>query len=261
MTKLDYSYLIGKTPVVLDGICTLSSPKLSSIYGEKGISYPIYSMYLSAILCTKEDYYIRFEGKDEKWLQEKHDDEKSLFSLITNNSQAIQLYENALNFFLNDIVVFDENAKIFLTFDGTEDDDGLVLTGVITEKTFTELCGIIAQLNGVSNEEIIVEEKPRFKNKSAQKLYEKIQANKRKQIKTKKEDRNMQLTNLISAVSSKSNSYNYLNIWDLTICQFYDEFRRLVNNTSFDITSTSVAVWGDEKGKFNMSSWYESIFN
>ena len=37
----------------------------------------------------------------------------------------------------------------------------------------------------------------------------------------------MDISDIISAVSSKSNTISKLNVWDLTLYQLYDEYKRL----------------------------------
>jgi len=77
------------------------------------------------------------------------------------------------------------------------------------------------------------EKEPKFANEEARKLYEQMQKNKKKvaEIKKRQSENNdegeIDFVDMISAVSAKSNSINKFNVWDLTLYQFYDEYRRL----------------------------------
>lgn len=39
-------------------------------------------------------------------------------------------------------------------------------------------------------------------------------------------NKDMELPNLVTAVAVQSNSINFINIWDLTIYQFYEQFKK-----------------------------------
>ena len=74
-----------------------------------------------------------------------------------------------------------------------------------------------------------------------------------------KPDKNMELGNIISAISNKSQSLNILNIWELTVFQLWDCFSRLSNNSIYDIQSMSVATWGDKDKQFDATAWFKRI--
>ena len=40
-----------------------------------------------------------------------------------------------------------------------------------------------------------------------------------------------------------------------------DAFNRLQRNTMYDIDSTRVSVWGDEKKTFDVSLWYKNEYD
>ena len=100
---------------------------------------------------------------------------------------------------------------------------------------------------GIYSEEDDVENMV-FKNERIKQKYLKAQQEEREQ--NRKSDINMTIPNLISSVNGKHPSLNYTNIYKLTIYQLLDTFSRLQNNTIFDLDSTRVSVWGDEKKTF-----------
>ena len=83
----------------------------------------------------------------------------------------------------------------------------------------------------------------------------------KEQKKQAKNDINLSIPNIISAVASKHPSLNLTSIWDLTIFQLLDSFSRLQANTVYEIDSTRVSVWGDEKKTFDPALWYKNIYD
>ncbi len=65
----------------------------------------------------------------------------------------------------------------------------------------------------------------------------------------------MSLPNIISSVAVRSLSLNWINIWDITIYQLFNEFERLQIIDQYDIASTQVSVWGDKEKKFKFGAW------
>ena len=90
---------------------------------------------------------------------------------------------------------------------------------------------------------------------------EKILKEKKQEKKKNKLDKNMTIPNIISALSNKHPSLNYTNIWDLTIFQLLDSFNRIQANSVYEIDSTRVSVWGDEKKTFDASLWYKNEYD
>lgn len=125
--------------------------------------------------------------------------------------------------------------------------------GKIHKQIWDELCDVILQWNNIKkNKE---EKKLKFKSKLAQEVWE-LTHPKEKQ---EKQNKDMELANIISSVAAKDESLNMINIWDLTVYQLYDQFQRLQGNTYFSIQSMSVAAYGDEKNKFDGGAWYKNI--
>lgn len=99
-----------------------------------------------------------------------------------------------------------------------------------------------------------------FKNERARRTYEKIQkckAAKRQKYASAQYNAAMELPNLIGAVAAYSPSYNLLNIWGLTIYQFYDQFARLDGKVQLEVISQRWAAWG--KDKFDLAVWRTPI--
>lgn len=67
------------------------------------------------------------------------------------------------------------------------------------------------------------------------------------------------LPNIISAVCAKHSSLNLLNIWDLTILQLYDQFRRLNVITYESVEGLRWAAWGEDS--IELSAWFKDLTN
>jgi hypothetical protein len=262
--QVGYEFLVGTTPLLLQGIGSIKSPQLKSFmcneYGE--MSYGTYKLYLSTILMQPKNFYIIFGGKEKEWWDEQSDEFKNsqdITNLIPTSPEAKQAYQESLDFFFIDKVKYSEEHNVYITYNGAKDENGnLKATGYIPQDNFKEVCGVIAQLNGIVNDET-KDAKPKYKNKLAEKIMNKIK--KGQEDRAKKEDKRYSLPNIISAVVSRHSSLNYTNIYELTVTQLYDIFNRLRNNSMLDIGSVSVAVWGDEKNKFDYDSWFKIINN
>ena len=132
--------------------------------------------------------------------------------------------------------------------------------GVIAKENFSEVIGLLQQICCIYNEEESLDDM-KFKNNLARKLMEKMLKAKKKEQETKKSDLNLTIPNIISSLANKHPSLNYVNIWDLTIFQLLDAFNRIISNSIYDIDSTRVSVWGDEKKTFDVSLWYKNNYD
>jgi hypothetical protein len=89
-----------------------------------------------------------------------------------------------------------------------------------------------------SKDENPADEETRKLMEHIKKMKEKVEEKKKMKSQAEgKDDEDADIADIISAVSAKSNSINKLNIWELTICQMYDEYSRLelIDNYDFSI--------------------------
>lgn len=68
----------------------------------------------------------------------------------------------------------------------------------------------------------------------------------------------IELPNLISSIAVKSNSLNFINIWNLTVYQLYEQFKKEQTNVYFDIQKMSVAAYGNKENTFKGNEWYKN---
>lgn len=263
--KLNYGTQLSPFPILLS-IGTLIKPTLREISDpSKGMSFEKLNYYEILIKMTPEIFYTKIKGEEGRkyWnsLTETQKNNISLYNTVINDEQLLQTFVEIFNFFFLENVSFYE--KSFILFDkdtqNTDDISQNDIHGVIIEDNFTEILDLIQQICCISDEDEIIDDK-KFKNKRAKELYYKMKKAAKKERQNKKIDINFTLANIISAVSNKHPSLNFINIWDLTIFQLLDAFNRLQINTTYDINATRVSVWGDEKKTFDAALWYKNEY-
>lgn len=113
---------------------------------------------------------------------------------------------------------------------------------VIHRDNFDDLVKILKFQNYLEKPEIEVanenpvDEETRMLQEHMKKMREKVEAKKKRQQQEDGES-DIDISDIVSAVSSKSNSINKLNIWELTLYQLHDEYTRLelIDNYDFSI--------------------------
>ena len=131
-----------------------------------------------------------------------------------------------------------------------------LITGIINNDKYDTVVDVILQLT--KTERSITEDKTaKVKNKIAERLLQKMKnANQKKK---KIEDKKYELPNLISALATHSSSLNIINIWNLTIYQFYDQLSRQRLDDTYSSSIRSVSVWGDKDNKFDDTLWFTQM--
>ena len=258
--RLDYGTQLSPCPISLS-IGTIRKPTLKDI---ATISFEKFNFFEVFTKMTPSTYYEKVSLNNSFWnsLSEEDRDEVSMYTVIMNDERVQNIYIDVLNFFFVEKVVYKEG--FFVVLKENADEDKLtpeMVRGVIQEKTFSQVMDIIQQICGIKSSEDEPIENLKFKNAKAKRLYLKMLKAQKEQKKQAKNDINLSIPNIISAVASKHPSLNLTSIWDLTIFQLLDSFSRLQANTVYDIDSTRVSVWGDEKKTFDAALWYKNIYD
>ena len=71
-------------------------------------------------------------------------------------------------------------------------------------------------------------------------------------------DSEIELSDLIGSLAIGSNSYNMLNIWDMTYYAFQDQLKRMSWREEFDI-NTRASLAGAKLDKSKLSHWIKSM--
>lgn len=241
MTAVDQLSLISDVPFNVDGI-DVYPPKLRDI---RCVGYDEYESYLSIFFLTADNIG-KIIGVDVGSLPSA----ATPLQLITCIPELRVALLRALRFFLHVDVMYDQEVGYFIL----QDDE----TAYISLEHIKKIRSVALQFCNVSDD---IEQTPvKFKNDKAKRIYEKIQkkkAEKKARSTSSPASLSMTLPNLISAVAAYSPTYNYFNIWDLTVYQFYDQFARLNDIVQMKIIGQRWAAWGTEN--FDFSVWYRSL--
>ena len=245
--KLTGFDLISGADIFYNNI-TIRQPTLGMIRDKIGSD--LYYSYLNIIVLNKETLLDAEELQINYNQISKEDiDSLSIFNLILIQPVLRELLMEALSFFICENIVFDSTHFCYLVLD---DEDNCV--DFINDENYQPIQTAIKKINCIDSED---DTPKKFKGKKAKKIFERCQSGSKAFNQTKKVDKNMSLDNIISSVCIQHNSYNLLNIWDLTIYQLYDQFARLNIKNQVDISSLKWAAWGTEP--FDFSIWYKNI--
>ena len=264
MEKLSYEMLLAPFPIQLS-FGTLRKPFLKEIYE---LSFATYYFYLFLAGLTAEQYFkeLRNSQKGKELWESLPDEEKNTITvcyLISIDRSLCESYLAMLNYFIVENMVYHDGSFIILndSVDIDELDKREIqeedIKSILTEEQFNQLLYYIRQICFIS-EKKDEDEVPVFKNDIAKRMYEKMK--KADAIKSIKRNLDITLPNIISKVSNKHPTISPITVWDLTVFQLYDAFGCLQSNVAFDIQSTRVSVWGDEKNQFSMDYWYRNTY-
>lgn len=240
MADITYFDKLNPDGVMINGAYRIRSPKLSEI-AKAG--YDVYQLSLSLLLSDETDLlsaYSNVFGISQDVLRNvvaSLDPENFVFVLLTLDKSFRENLIRALSFFIEDEIVWDEERRMFLILK-----DGQPV-GIVDGKNYEIISDICLQLANINKR------KPKalkFKNEAARKFYERFQAAKEKFNKNAKKDKNYEMANIISVVSTYHNSLNLTNIWELNVFQLYDTFAQLSKKRQIDIHETNYSVWGGE---------------
>ena len=226
MSDISELDLISNANISYKGICTLHPPTLDEI---RKIGIEKYYFYLRVILIDLDTYLDTLKIRDSyNKLDDATKSQCSIFDFLIGMQDTRDSLQEALSFFIVEKLQYDSVSKAFLLIEK----DSNNLTGAIDRNNFEEIKDAICQLSCM-NRGAAQNKKP--KNKMAEKILAKIKKGREELAKANKEDVNKNIPNLISAIVTYHNSYNYENVWSLTVYQLYDLFSRLNMKKQLDM--------------------------
>lgn len=262
MEKFSYGTQLSEYPIELS-VGHLLKPKLKDI---AKITFEKFNFYQIFLKITPEKYYSTIAINTPAWdsLSEDKKNEVTMFSVILNDNRAKNIYLDIFNFFFFEKVIFREG--LFILLKNEVDDESKItaddVSGVIQERTFNKVLNMIQQICCICDE---MEDESlanlKFKNEKAKKNYLKMLKGQKERQAKAKSDVNLSIPNIISAVANKHPSLNMTNIWELTVFQLLDSFYRLQANAFYEIDSSRVSTWGDEKKTFDAALWYKNTYD
>ncbi len=257
--KLDYATLISPFSFFIHNVGNIKSPSLRDIWNPS-VTYQKYNLYISFLSMDIKTYCEQIDISKLEWYQSLTEENKlsiNMFDIISNSENLQNMFSDIFNFFLEEKVIWNNEKKLFITFNIYDEKNPPIPVGTIRKEIFLELCDIILQRCGIIRSDIITD-MSKVKNKRALKILGKIKKAKQKLSKSNNSYVDTDLPNLISAIAAKSNSINLINIWDLTVYQLFEQFKKEQTNVYFDIQKMSVAAYGNKKNTFKGNEWYKN---
>lgn len=223
------------------------SPRLKEMFPSSGIGWTKYSLYIY-MMKANADQVSKLAGT-----QEYYD---SVYRAILSSEMVKELFAEALSFFMAEHIMFDQSHQIFLTYTDADTDSGVALAGIINEENFDEVRAAVLLLNYISPAKANVD--VQFSSERAKELWERAQKYLAQQ-EPKESDPAMAMGNIISKLCVIHPSYNYLNVYDLTVFQLYDAFFQLCYMRSVAFSEAVVSNHGSKEFKF--SDWMNPVKN
>ena len=241
--------LLRGKPIKVKGIGTLVPPTISDVFDltDDYDGVDKYSLYIS-ILEISFDKLVKLIGLERFY--DIVNENYTLFDLLIVSNKVRQILLECLSFFIAEKIKFND---VKLCFDIIDDDK---IIGHIDSNNFEELRVNLLRINCINSK---VRKPLKFANKRAKEVYLECQKGRQEYEKAvaKNDSGKQSLENLVSFVATKSNRYDFFNVWNLTIYQFNELAMRLNLYNQLDTYTKRWATWG--KDEFDFSAWYENI--
>lgn len=233
--------IVTGDPIEVKGVCHIRQARLSDI---RALGYEKFFEYISVVMFDPN------ELSENLPLLPRN---TGAFIFLISLPEFSETLSKALHFFVVEEIKFNDARLQFDIYDCDK------VIGCINNENFADIQGAIIQTIGGKKEN---EKKLKFQSKKAQEIYEKCKARKKEFDNQKKSsyntaDETFSIPNLVSAVCAKHPSLNFTNIWDLTILQLYDQFKRLNIITYESVEGLRWAAWG--KDSIELSAWHKNL--
>lgn len=255
--ELEYFDKISPCGVMLNNVGNVHSPFLRDI-AKAG--YRQYQYSLVQLLYSPEQYIRelgKITGKVDMWERLTNDEKNnlSMFDLLTLNDELRTELISVLSFFITGVLEWDDKRKMILVNKKEEADGKISVDGYVCKENYATVVGVCLQLADIETDNLMPET-PKFKTEKDRKFYEDFMKKKSKYNSNRKQDPDFELANMISVISVFHNSLNFTNVYDLTVAQVHDTFKRLLREHQLNIHETNYAVWG---GKYDSKLWYQNM--
>lgn len=237
-------------PVLYNDICLVKSPFLKDIARE-GLDR--FYQYLSFMTIRKP----HMENEELTQLLSPLTDFEYLVLVSQMEPENQKMISAAFQFFTGD-------RPTFLTSPAS------IVLGDVTEKRiltkdnfsgFSELVALSCAMRDPKEDtiEFLETDTPRVRALKEKMLKGRKDREEAKRKARKKDgDSEIELSDLIGSLAIGSNSYNMLNIWDMTYYAFQDQLKRMSWREEFDI-NTRASLAGAKLDKSKLSHWIKSM--
>lgn len=207
-----------------------------------------YNKFLSVLMISKDD--VDKESINPEMLDAFHklDDFEYLILLIYQNYEFQETILSSLSLFLKELVNFNDEYGLFI-----HREDGIF---IITKDIFNKIKEVIALQNFINKKVSKKEEFNPYDN-TARELIEKRNKFK-KLIQEQNAEEGLNLSDIISIVSSHSPNINILNIWDLTVYNLYTIYLRMAMKDQYE-TQIYLLPHSSENKSSELKHWMSKI--
>jgi hypothetical protein len=248
MNKFDLDLkLLAGLPLEVEDII-IEPKKLREIIG---MNYSVYNKHIGFLTITHTDLYSK------ETLEEYQELKKvTIFDVLVflAGEELKQEFINSLHYFLGTYKhEIDSESGILILEKGKKD------YYFLNSSRFARIVDYIKFQNCIEEPKEKIEEQP--VDEKTRKILEKLQKGKQEATKLQSKNNtesNIDFYSIISAVSTKSHGINKLNIWDLTIYQLYDEYKRLSLIDNYETSIQAIMNGADMKGE-KLPHWSERI--
>lgn len=233
--------LLSGEPFYLENIGNIKPLTLREI---TRIGYSKYIEHLNLFLLSKENFI------KEEFMEDVNISFFNIMLAFSDEHFDKYITDAVKTFFGIEVVIIKSNLMIV-----AKDPD---LHFCIHSDNFDDIRQIIKWQNGLDGE---TSEKDdlKFKNDRAKQILDKLKKSQAEiQKQKKKENNDLDFADILSAIASKSFSLNKLNVFELTVYQMYDEFRRLDLIDNYHL-STKAMMAGAKN--INLKHWTSKIIN
>lgn len=237
-------------PVMYNDVCLVKSPFLKDIAAE-GLSK--FYQYLSFMTIKKPI----MESEEIQKLLSPLSDFEYLVLLAQMEPENHKIISAAFQFFTDDKPIFLTQPTRIVLGDAAE-------KRVLTKDNFigfSELVSLACAMRDPKEDiiEFLDSDTPRvraLKEKMLKGRRDREEA--KKKAKSKTDEKELELSDLIASLTIGSNTYNMLNVWDLTYYAFQDQLKRMSWREEFDI-NTRASLAGAKLDKSKLSHWIKSM--
>lgn len=254
--RLEYIDLLSGDSIPIENIGHVRSPKLYEVVKPTiGIGSYKYALYLNLFVWDKEQFLKHAKQTTLTGLKAFDKANKlECFDYMTLLKPVRELLGEAISFFMDEVNVWSDKDRGYITINKNNERIGL-----IDRNNFKDLASTILQLNYVKLDKKATPNKE--STKLAQNRWDEVQKFLEKQQSTKqtktKEETEYSIANIISKLCCLHNSYNLLNIFDLTIFQLYDQFSQVSYLRVSDMNDRIFSIHGGEK--YKPDEWLKPI--
>lgn len=241
--------------VAIPGVCAIKQPRLSLL---REVGLDVYSVYASIATMDPLDMVVESSPN----LKDSELDEalamlpKSMFDIFMPSGEMRGLWLQSLAFFIDGDLEPSQDLSELLVFN-RDKEGSAVLVGSITADNYPDVVDVINAMTSSGGSKRKVPDK--FASDRVRQIWWRTEFYHRKadRNKAKNKDEGLTLASTIATVCAYSPSYNYVNIWELTVAQLYDIFSRLIVKAQIDAYAVKWGAWGE--GQFDISALYKPV--